>query len=481
MNTMSNTTRRALLKTMAAIPVATATPLALQLLGMSNAAAQTADDYKALVCVFLFGGNDHYNTVIPYDTTNYNLYRNIRGGENWVDYPNYSGIAIKSRALLDSTALSSTTGLTGGGLQMALDPNMTGMKALFDAGRVGIVLNSGPLIRPTTLTEYNNKSVPLPPKLFSHNDQQAYTQSANLTEGAASGWGGRAADLILSQNTNSALTCISLTGNVVYLAGSQAISYQVSPTYGPMTVNAIKNNSLYQSNAARNALDTLVRQTRTHVLENEYRNIMQRSLNTHGTLAGAIGATPAASTLTNLFSSANSNTLSAQLRMVARVMEQRSTLGLKRQVFIVGMGGFDNHDFLPRNHGVLLQRVSAAFTEFDAALGHLGLRDAVTTFTASDFGRTLANNGDGSDHGWGGHYFVMGGKVNGNRFFGTAPEIGLTHNQQVGSGRLLPSTANDQVSAELARWFGVSDSNMSTVLPNSGNFNLHQLGLMKPT
>jgi uncharacterized protein (DUF1501 family) len=185
--------------------------------------------------------------------------------------------------------------------------------------------------------------------------------------------------------------------------------------------------------------------------------------------------------LTNYFGSANTNTLSAQLRMVARVMEQRSTLGLKRQVFIVGMGGFDNHDFLPRNHGGLLQRVSAAFTEFDAALGHLGLRDAVTTFTASDFGRTLANNGDGSDHGWGGHYFVMGGKVNGNRFFGTAPEIGLTHNQQVGSGRLLPSTANDQVSAELARWFGVSDSNMSTVLPNSGNFNLHQLGLMKPT
>lgn len=481
MNTMSNTTRRALLKTMAAIPAATATPLALQLLGMSNAAAQTATDYKALVCVFLFGGNDHYNTVIPYDMANYNLYRTIRGGENWNDYPNYSGIAIKNRGLLDNTALSSTIGLASG-LQMALDPNMTGMKALFDAGRVGIVLNAGPLVVPTTLTQYNNKSVRLPPKLFSHNDQQAYTQSANLTEGAASGWGGRAADLILSQNTNSALTCISLTGNVVYLAGSQAISYQVSPSFGPMTVNAIKNNSLYQSNTARNALNTLVTQARTHVLENEYRNIMQRGLNTHGTLESAIGATPAASsTLTNFFSSANTNTLSAQLRMVARVLAQRDTLGLKRQVFIVGMGGFDNHDFLPRNHGGLLQKVSAAFSEFDSALGHLGLRDAVTTFTASDFGRTLANNGDGSDHGWGGHYFVMGGKVNGNSFFGTAPEIGLTHIQQVGSGRLLPSTANDQVSAELARWFGVSVTDMSTVLPNSGNFNLHQLGLMKPT
>ncbi len=481
MSKMTDTTRRALLKTMAAIPVASATPLALQLLCMSNAAAQTATDYKALVCVFLFGGNDHYNTVIPYDTTNYNLYRTIRGGENWADYPTYSGIAIKNRDLLNNTALSSTTGLASG-LQMALDPNMTGMKALFDAGRVGIVLNSGPLVRPTTLAQYNNKSVPLPPKLFSHNDQQAYTQSANLTEGAASGWGGRAADLILSQNTNSALTCISLTGNVVYLAGSQAISYQVSSSFGPMTVNAIKNNSLYQSNTARNALNTLVTQTRTHVLENEYRNIMQRGLNTHGTLESAIGATPAASsTLTNFFSSANTNTLSAQLRMVARVLAQRDTLGLKRQVFIVGMGGFDNHDFLPRNHGGLLQKVSAAFSEFDGALGHLGLRDSVTTFTASDFGRTLANNGDGSDHGWGGHYFVMGGKVNGNRFFGTAPEIGLTHSLQVGSGRLLPSTANDQVSAELARWFGVSDTNMSTVLPNSGNFTLHQLGLMNPT
>lgn len=484
MSTFTTATRRALLKKIASLPIASAaSPLALQLFGMSNASAQVANDYKALVCVFLFGGNDHYNTVVPYDDASYAQYFNIRKGENWADYPQYSGIAIKTKSLLIPTALGSTQGLASG-LQMALHPNMSGMKNLFDAGRVGIVLNQGPLVQPTTLLQYTNGSVPLPPKLFSHNDQQAYVQSASLTEGAASGWGGRMADLLLSQNSNAALTCISLTGNVVYLSGDNTISYQVSPTYGPLTVNAIKNGSLYQSSGARNALNTLVTQSSQHVLENEYSNIMKRALSTHGTTTNAIGPTPLtpATTLINLFVTANSptnNPLSSQLRMVARLMEKRIDLGLKRQVFMVGLGGFDLHDQLPRNHGGLLKHVSDAFVEFDAALNHLGLRDSVTTFTGSDFGRTLASNGDGSDHGWGGHSFVMGGaQFRGNRFYGTAPDIGLTHSQQVGSGRLLPTTANDQVFAELARWFGVSAPDLEVVLPNYGNFSaLPTLGL----
>jgi uncharacterized protein (DUF1501 family) len=211
----------------------TATPMAAGLAAMANAAAQSATDYKALVCIFLYGANDHYNTVVPYDLSNYNAYYAIRKGT--VITGPYEGIAL-TRASLAATALSAPL---SGGRQMALNPQMTGMKTLFDAGRAGIVMNVGPLITPTTRTQYDNKSVPLPPKLFSHNDQQAYWQSSFQTEGSASGWGGRAADLMLSGNSASALTCISVNGNALYLSGQQAISYQMSTT-GATTVNAIK-------------------------------------------------------------------------------------------------------------------------------------------------------------------------------------------------------------------------------------------------
>jgi uncharacterized protein (DUF1501 family) len=183
--------------------------------------------------------------------------------------------------------------------------------------------------------------------------------------------------------------------------------------------------------------------------------------------------------LNALFPSAASNTLSAQLKMVARLIEQQAAFGMKRQVFMVGMGGFDLHDFLPAQHPALLQKVSAAMKEFDDAMISMGKDSQVTTFTASDFGRTLASNGDGSDHGWGGHHFVMGGAVAGGQFLGTAPEIGLTHNEQVGSGRLLPSTSVDQLGAELANWFGVSQTDVKTVLPNASHFDLYKLHIFK--
>jgi uncharacterized protein (DUF1501 family) len=475
MSNLSNTTRRALLKKMAALPVASiATPMALQMLGMANASAQTAPDYKALVCVFFLGANDHYNTVVPYDSTNYNNYYNVRKG---TISGNYDGIAL-TRASLVSTVLAGTTGLPSG-VQMALGPTMTGMKTLFDANKLGIVLNVGPLVEPTTLTQYTNKSVLLPPKLFSHNDQQAYWHTAGNTEGGTSGWGGRSADLILTGNSKAALTCVSVAGNSVYLSGNQALSYQLS-TSGASTLA----NSYFGSTAGAAALKTLVKKSSAsgHLFENAHVEVMNRALDTYSDVTGAIGTAPSAA-LKAKFPSANlttgANTLSQQLQMVARMIEKNATLGLKRQVFFVGLGGFDLHDNLAALHPDLLDKVSKAFTEFSDGLEYLGMSQQVTTFSASDFGRTLSSNGDGSDHGWGSHHFIMGGAVNGGRFFGTAPPIGVTHTQQVGSGRLLPSTASDQMAAELARWFGVSDASMADVLPNSVNFNLHQLGLMR--
>lgn len=474
---MTAITRRALLRQAAALPVAKiATPMALSLLGMANAAAQSASDYKALVCVFLLGANDHYNTVIPYDQINYDAYLNVRKG---TDAGNYNGIALK-RTALTGTLLNGTTGLASG-LQMALHPSMTGLKGVFDSGRASIVLNVGPMMVPTTLQQYNARSVPLPPKLFSHNDQQAYWQTAGATEGGRSGWGGRSADLLLSNNSKAALSCISISGNSVYTAGRQALSYQMSPS-GALTVEALRTGRFFNSVECAAALRELITKPTgsSHLMESEYVNVTNRAINLHGDLSSALSAIPA--DLNNLFASASatpSNSLSQQLAMVARLLHQRNTLGMKRQVFFVGLGGFDLHDNLATAHPTLLDRVSKALTEFNAALDYLGLANQVTTFTASDFGRTLSSNGDGSDHGWGSHHFVMGGAVNGGRFYGKAPPIGTSHSQQVGSGRLLPSTSIEQMAAELARWFGVSDTDMPGVLPYANNFDLHKLGLFK--
>ena len=472
-NTHSNLTRRGLLKSTAALALQRVSiPMATSLGLMADAAAQSANDYKALVCIFLYGANDHYNTVIPYDVATHTNYYNIRKGTPTAGTV-YDGIAI-GRNALSATALS--TALRDG-RQMALNPEMSPLKTLFENKRASILMNVGPLVVPTSRIQYDNKSVPLPPKLFSHNDQQAYWQSSFQTEGGAKGWGGRAADLLLSNNSKSTLTCISINGNALFLSGQNAISYQMSST-GATTINAIKGKSLFGSANCAAALQTLITQQSSLPMASDYTTVTKRALDTYDGIVAAIGASASAS-MNALFPSSATNTLSAQLKMVARMIEQQATFGMKRQVFMVGMGGFDLHDFLPTQHPALLQKLSNAMKEFDDAMTSLGKGPQVTAFTASDFGRTLTSNGDGSDHGWGSHHFVMGGAVNGGQFLGTAPEIGLTHNQQVGSGRLIPSTAVDQLGAELAAWFGVSATDVKTVLPNAKNFDLYRLGLFK--
>jgi uncharacterized protein (DUF1501 family) len=472
-NKHSNLTRRGLLKSTAALALQRVSiPMATSLGLMADAAAQSANDYKALVCIFLYGANDHYNTVIPYDVATHTNYYNIRKGTPTAGTV-YDGIAI-GRNALSATALS--TALSDG-RQMALNPEMSALQNLFENKRASILMNVGPLVVPTSRIQYDNKSVPLPPKLFSHNDQQAYWQSSYQTEGGATGWGGRAADLLLNNNSKSTLTCISINGNALFLSGQNAISYQMSST-GATTINAIKGKSLFGSANCAAALQTLITQQSSLPMASDYTTVTKRALDTYDGIVAAIGATASAS-MNALFPSSATNSLSAQLKMVARMIEQQATFGMKRQVFMVGIGGFDLHDFLATQHPPLLQKLSSAVKEFDDAMTSLGKGSQVTAFTASDFGRTLTSNGDGSDHGWGSHHFVMGGAVNGGKFLGTAPEIGLTHNQQVGSGRLLPSTAVDQLGAELAAWFGVSATDVKTVLPNAKNFDLYKLGLFK--
>ena len=471
---MNELSRRAFLRRSSQLAAAgTAASWAMGLAGIGEAAAFSAGtDYKALVCIFLYGGNDHNSTLIPYDTPNYNLYSAIRGG----GAGQTAGGITPDRASLAATVLTPSAGqVLTNNVQYALAPEMTRLKALFDLGKMAPLLNVGPLIAPLTLAQYNSSNLtanPRPAKLFSHNDQQSTWQSSK-PEGASDGWGGRMGDLALSSNSNALFTCISATGNAVFLSGQQALAYQVSSS-GALSVNGIKN-ALFGSGAGSTALRTLMTQSSNNVLEAEYNRVAKRAIDAEGVITAALQPV----NLTTSFKPATGrNPLADQLAIVAKLIAARQPLGAKRQVFMVSMGGFDLHDLLIAKHGGLLAQLDFAMDAFYKATTELGIADKVTTFTASDFGRTLASNGDGSDHGWGSHHFIMGGAVKGGQYYGTAPQISVTSTDQVGQGRLLPTTAVDQYAATLAKWFGVAPSELSGVSPNIGRFASSDLGFM---
>ena len=461
-------TRRAFLRRSTQLGLAgTALPFALNLAAMGEAAAFNANDYKALVCVFLYGGNDYANTVVTYDDASYNRYSTIRGGGSG---QTAGGIAL-AKADLTSTLLNPTVPLPGG-RQYALHPAMAGLAGLFNSGKAAVQLNVGPLVVPLTRAQYSSpdrNTYPLPPKLFSHNDQQSVWQSSS-PEGSTVGWGGNIGDLALSSNGNSLFTCIAVTGNAVFLSGDSALQYQVS-TNGAVAINGVKSN-VYGSSAVRGALSALIQQPSAHTLENEYTRVTTRAVTSESQITSAL----AGSTLGTVFPTSNS--LADQLKMVARLIGARNTLGSKRQVFMVSLGGFDLHDNLIAQQPVLMQRVSEAMTAFYNATVELGVADKVTAFTASDFGRTLSSNGDGSDHGWGSHHFVIGGGVKGGSIYGQFPTVALGTAEDAGQGRLIPTIATDQYAGTLAKWFGADASALASALPNLGNFSSQDLGFL---
>ncbi|MFN9472556.1 DUF1501 domain-containing protein [Acidovorax sp.] len=458
-------TRRAFLRRSGQMALmGAAAPLGLNLAAMGEAAAFTANDYKALVCVFLFGGNDYANTVVTYDAARHQAYERIR----MAGAGTAAGSIAIARARLEATRLQPTVPLAGGA-EYALHPSMGGLAGLFNAGQAAVQLNVGPLVTPTTRQQYAGNTVPLPPKLFSHNDQQSVWQSQGA-EGSTRGWGGNIGDLALSSNGNALFTCISVTGNTVFLAGRNAMQYQCS-TAGPVAIKATRGaQPFFYEPAMRAAFTEHIQQTRSHMLENEYNAVMRRGIAAEGQVSGALGGVA----LNTPFPA--NNPLAAQLRMVARLIGARNALGLKRQVFMASLGGFDLHDDMVGRQPAQLAQVSEAITAFYRATVELGIADKVTTFTASDFGRTLTSNGDGTDHGWGSHHLVVGGGVRGKAFYGTPPPVsvgdtGAPQDQwHIGQGRLLPSTSVDQFGATLGKWFGVSATELPAILPNIGHF-----------
>jgi uncharacterized protein (DUF1501 family) len=452
----TNASRRAFLQRASSLSMAgAATPWVLNLAALGEAAAATASDYKALVCVFLYGGNDYANTLIPYDTANYAAYQAMRPPLA------YAQTALAATVLTPSVALPS-------GRQYALAPELAPLLPMFTANKLGVMLNVGTLVGPTTKDQYTKGSVPLPPKLFSHNDQQSVWQSS-APEGATSGWGGRIGDLYAAGNGNATFTCVNVSGNAVFLSGKTAVQYQVTAS-GPVALNGAQG-TLFGSSACSAALKSLVTATRTDMFESEYNRVMARSLDAGSQLSAALAAAP---TLATVFPTGNA--LADQLKLVARMISNASAIGAKRQVFFVSIGGFDNHDGLNAIHPGLLSTVAGAMSAFYNATVELGVANQVTAFTASDFGRTATGN-DGSDHGWGSMHFMLGGAVNGGRFYGTAPAVANNGPDDVGQGRLLPSTSVDQYAATLGSWFGISNTDLLTVLPNLVNWNSSQRNL----
>ncbi len=455
---VSSASRRAFLRRSGQLALSgAALPFALNLAAMGEAAAFESSDYKALVCVFLYGGNDYANTVVTYDDPSHALYSQIRGS-----------IALP-KASLSATELFPSTPLPDG-RKYALHPSMPGLADLFNTGKAAVQLNVGPLVAPLTRTQYNNSNRalhPVPPKLFSHNDQQSVWQSSS-PEGAATGWGGRIGDLALGSNGNSLFTCISATGNAIFLSGQQALQYQMS-TNGAVPINSVKNN-VYGSAAVRNQIAAMVQRSSGNSLENEYSRVTGRAIGSEQQISAALGS----ANLSTPFTSGNP--LASQMKIVVRMIAARTALSARRQVFFVSLGGFDLHDNLIAQHPTVLGRVSDAMTSFYNATVEMGIADKVTAFTASDFGRTLASNGDGSDHGWGSHHLMVGGAVKGKAFYGSAPPVSIGNTAaaadqwHVGQGRLLPTTSVDQYAATLARWFGVADPELNGILPNLRRF-----------
>lgn len=444
--------RRLFLKRSAQVAVmGAASPWAMGLNSLCEAAALHADDYKAIVCVFLYGGNDYANTVVPYDDVNHSAYAAVR-----------EGMAF-DRDRLTATLLKPKTPLPQG-MQFALAPDLAPLMPLFNQGQMAVQLNVGPLVEPTTFDTYKSGKVALPNKLFSHNDQQSAWQS-DQPQLARSGWGGRIGDLMMAHNHKAALTCISVHGNALFVSGERAVSYQISPE-GAIPFHCLQR-PLYGSDQASEAALRLLMQRRPHVLEQAYLDVVQRSIALEKDLSAALGELPALKT-----TFPDNNPLAEQLKMVAQLLAAHPRLGLKRQVFMVGLGGFDTHDNLAGRHPELMQTLAAGLAAFQTSVQELGLEKQVCTFTASDFGRTLSSNGDGTDHGWGGHHFVIGGAVQGGRFYGTPEPTALTGPQYTDRGRLIPTTSTDQFAASLARWMGVPTSELPTICPNIQRFDL---------
>src|SRR5277367_3887209 len=421
--------------------------------GALNSLAQGATGYKALVCVFLFGGNDANNTLVQFDTAGYASYSTIRGP-----------LALPQSSLIQLAQAPN----------FALNSNLPDIAKLFDSKNAALVTNVGTLVTPLTKTQYQASGAVVPTNLFSHPDQQLEWQNASQSGSTATGWAGRIADtLTTSYNAGGTVPMItSVAGDTLFCNGAASTPVSVSPgNLGGASCNEGATECAAQQATAQALLQfdsglSLVQADNT---------ITNNAYNYAQLLTAATASLPA---LQTVFPTGSG--LAAQLQQIAQIIQVRAALGVSRQIFFAGIGNFDTHaDQLPLQ-GALLAAISPALAAFYQATQELGVQNNVTTFTMSDFSRTFQpNSNTGSDHAWGSHHFVIGGAVKGGQMYGKFPTLALGGPDDSGSnGRWVPTTGSVQYAATLAQWFGVSTAQLPTIFPNIGSFSTTNLGFV---
>jgi uncharacterized protein (DUF1501 family) len=431
---------------------------ALGQLGLLAANAAPANDYKALVCVFLYGGNDANNTIVPLDTVGYANYATTR-----------SYLALPQAQLLPLQ-------VSAGAPLYGLHPALPGLQALWAARNMAIVANVGTLVQPLTKAQYLQTSTIKPESLFSHIDQQHQWQaSISSTSSSNSGWGGRLTDQLASLNSGSSVPpMISTGGNNLFVTGaaSQAL---VIPTSGSFGLNGYSSSAT--DTARLTALQQLLTVDPSDNLVQAAQAVMTGALASSAVLNPILTSTNA--TLTARFGALTGN-FAAQLLAIAKVIQARGTLGASRQVFLVTLGSFDTHTNQLNTQETLLTELDAGLTAFHGAMSDIGTDSSVTSFTLSDFSRNfLPNTGGGTDHAWGSHPLVIGGAVKGGQIYGTMPTLALSGPDDAGDlGRWIPTIAVDQFAATLASWFGADATALATVLPNLSAFSPVNLGFI---
>jgi uncharacterized protein (DUF1501 family) len=498
----------------AAAPVASA--FGLQLAAAGQAAAQAANDYKALVCIFQLGGNDANNAVLATDNDSWNRYWLARNtgadpialmpvGSPVVPVGQVSPITGRTSAratpewwggvvpIVPRTANPVPAGTNASARTFGLHPMLSPLVPLFDQQRLAVVANVGTLIEPVTKAQYQARSRRLPVNLFSHNDQQSVWQAGQV-EGVRTGWGGQFGDMLAGLNgTNSVFTAISTSGNTVFLSGRSIIQYQVSTGTTPaVLVTGATGTSLFGSSAAPALVRQIIQETgHPTALGADHATITLRSMNTASLIntaasSGVPAGLPGSGTYTNPISgNTETNSISVQLQTVARMIAAGQALGLRRQVFFVAMGGHDNHDVQnrdqPNNLAKLAQALVRLIPRWPMSAGST-CAPLSRPSPPPTFGRTFNTNGDGTDHAWGAHHLVMGGAVRGGDMYGQFPTVGVDvsgfNNPDMVSNHLIPTTSVDQFAATMGAWFGVSNTDLNTIFPNLRNFARPNLGFV---
>lgn len=437
-------TRREFLKRCAALG-AVGTAAHLTRFGLMTANAQSTPGYRALVCIFMFGGNDANNMIVP--TGNYAAYAGVRGP-----------LALPQGSLLPVTA--------NGNVGYGLHPRLVNLQSLYNQKKAAMVLNVGTLVRPTTMADYQ-KGTSLPRNLYSHSDQQSQWQTANPTIAGGTGWGGRINDVVAPNTPFPA--GVSVAGNSALLTGAVAGGVTISPgsNFG---LNSFGNQAAMDARFA--AMQQILTFDSGVQMIGASEGVLSNALKSAQAINQALAGGTA---LKTVFPNTG---LGQQLAQVAKVIQVRGALGMDHQIFFASIGGFDNHSNLIQDQDPLLQTLDGAIGAFQASLGELAVEPNVITFTESEFSRTgNASATNGSDHAWGGHHFVVGGPVKGGDAYGKFPTMQLSGPDDVSNrGVWLPSTSLDQYAATMASWFGVPDANLNTVFPNLANFATPKMG-----